>query len=106
MDQDRPRPYAVRSQLQLRRDSPEELRKDDVNGNGVSIQTIHSWTEDHVAAQPSHAPIPPTADVVRGKPPQIIEKMGPTNLRYSVPYVPRTVQILYALAIDMKLELR
>ena len=71
-----------------------------VNGDGICIQTIDSWRINHVWNDAA-ATIEPAPKVIGYKPPQISEQVRAGQSRNSMPNHPAEVDILYAHAVDV-----
>jgi hypothetical protein len=81
------------------------LRKDDVDGNDVCIKAIDSGAVNEIVPETPQMGVDASPDVIRGEPPEKIEKMRARQFRNSMPNEMWLVQVFYVLAIDVDLKL-
>ena len=63
----------------------EEFVKDDMHGDRIGIEGVNSGGIHQIKRKPVYSSIPPAADVIGKKPPNIANQMGATNRRDFVP---------------------
>jgi hypothetical protein len=99
-----PEPEWVSGKIQFRLNPAQEFGENNVYGNYVRIQAIRPRAEDNVMLQPAETTVPSTPDMVRRKPPDEIEEVGPGQLWDAMPGDRRRINIFDLLTIDMDLE--
>ena len=100
-----PEPKGIISELQFRFDLPLKLGKDDMDRNGISVETIRARREDKVGIQATEMAVPPAPQVVRAKPPQEIREVWRRNFGDPVELDSCEIDIFYSLAVQVDFEI-
>lgn len=78
-----------------------EFRENEMNRNGISVETIGSWRENEVAPDRAKRAVPPPPDVIRREPPHKTSDVRSGNFWNAMPSQLREIQILGALTVDV-----
>ena len=76
-----------------------------MHGNYVRVETVDAGTQKTIVPQTLEVAIPASIDMIREKPPQIVENVWPTELWNAVPGNSREIDIIDLLAVNMNVEL-
>src|SRR3979490_1818587 len=98
MKQPRPKTKGIAGQFEFRLHLAEKLRKNDVNGNEIGIQTIRACSVDDIVPETAEAAIPPTPQMIGSEPPQKINEVRSRNSGNLVPSHSRKIEVFNPLA--------
>ena len=94
MDQARPGAHGISREAQLRPHLPNEFRENDMNRNGVGVETIGSRREHQIVPDFAKRAVPPSPNVIGREPPHKIPEMRSRKFRNPMPGQLCEVQIL------------
>src|ERR1700692_1678375 len=80
-----PKPKGISGQFEFWLHLAKKLRKNDVHGNEICIQTVRACGVDNIVAETAEAAIPPAPQMIGREPP---EKVNQVRSRYSGNSVP------------------
>jgi len=106
MKQPRPKTKRIAGQSEFRLHLPKKLRKNDMNGNEIGIQTIRAGGVDNIVAETAEAAIPPAPKMIGCEPPEKINEVRSRNSGNPVPSNSRKIEVFDPLAVNVDVVLR
>src|SRR5579862_3609834 len=102
--QARPEVNGIARKTQLVANAAQKLGKNDVDGDGIRIETIRARAEDDIVTQSADSAIPSAVNLVGSEPPEKVEEVRPRQFGNAMPGEKLRIEILHILAVNVDIE--